>query len=61
MPPPEARQLADDARERLLDYLKDDPLASDPDPKLVRAAALGMLGGAKPRANAASSVEEHHQ
>jgi hypothetical protein len=47
MPPPEARQLDPGARDRLLDYLRSDPLAQQPDERLVRAAELGMTGGAK--------------
>jgi hypothetical protein len=45
MPPPEARQLAPGARERLLEYLRSelDPQAIDP--MLERAAKLGMTGG----------------
>jgi len=50
MPPPEARQLDPHVRERLLDYLRGDPLASDPDTRLQRAAALGMAGGQDRRA-----------
>lgn len=49
MPPPEARQLDPAARERLLDYLRADPLAQEPDLRLVRAAESGMTGGAKPK------------
>lgn len=45
MPPPEARQLDPSARARLLEYLRDDPLSKEPDPRLERAAELGMLGG----------------
>lgn len=47
MPPPEARQFAAGAREKLIEYLEGNPLSSEPDPKLVRAAELGMMGGAK--------------
>jgi mono/diheme cytochrome c family protein len=50
MPPPEARQLDPQARARLLDYLRADPLAREPDPRLQHAAALGMAGGADRRA-----------
>jgi mono/diheme cytochrome c family protein len=50
MPPPEARQLDPAARERLLDYLRSDPLAQAPDERLVRAAELGMAGGSRPKA-----------
>lgn len=46
MPPKEARQLAPEARRRLLEYLRGDlePI----DPLLERAAALGMRGGGDP-------------
>jgi len=49
MPPPEARQLDPAARERLLEYLRSDPLSQEPDVRLVRAAESGMTGGAKPK------------
>ena len=49
MPPPEARQLDTEGRQRLLAYLKQDPLADEPDPRLVRAAELGMAGGGSNR------------
>ena len=45
MPPPEARQLDLDGRSRLLDYLRKDPLAREPEPRLVHAAERGMAGG----------------
>ncbi|MDD9945363.1 MAG: hypothetical protein OXU20_30245 [Myxococcales bacterium] len=45
MPPPEARQLDEQGRQRLLEYLRSDPLAREPDGRLVRAAELGMAGG----------------
>jgi hypothetical protein len=45
MPPPEARQLDPDVRDRLLDYLRRDLTAVEIDPRLERAATLGMLGG----------------
>jgi hypothetical protein len=45
MPPPEARQLDENARERLLDYLRRDVQSMDIDPRLEHAAQLGMLGG----------------
>lgn len=44
MPPPEARQLDAEARGRLLSYLRQDPLEGEPEPRLVRAAELGMAG-----------------
>lgn len=47
MPPPEARQLHPDARARLLEFLRDSERTREPDPMLVRAAQLGMLGGAR--------------
>jgi hypothetical protein len=47
MPPPEARQLAPEARERLLDYLRNDFDPEEVDPMLERAAMLGMTGGAE--------------
>jgi mono/diheme cytochrome c family protein len=50
MPPPEARQLDASARQSLLDYLRDDPLAKEPDQRLQHAAAMGMAGGALRRA-----------
>jgi mono/diheme cytochrome c family protein len=49
MPPPEARQLDPDTRDRLLEYLRADPSVSEVDPMLQRAAALGMSGGARTR------------
>jgi hypothetical protein len=42
MPPPEARQLAPDARARLLDCLRGSERASDFDAQLQHAATLGM-------------------
>jgi mono/diheme cytochrome c family protein len=50
MPPPEARQLDPAARERLLDYLRNDPLAAEPDQRLQQAAAMGLAGGQGRRA-----------
>jgi hypothetical protein len=50
MPPPEARQLDPAARERLLSYLKGDPLSAKPDERLQQAAAMGMAGGRDRRA-----------
>ena len=46
MPPPEARQLDRQGRQRLLEYLRGDPLTRQPDARLVHAAELGMAGGA---------------
>ena len=43
MPPPEARQLDPEARERLLQYLRAEQRVSDYDAQLKRAAELGML------------------
>jgi mono/diheme cytochrome c family protein len=45
MPPPEARQLDENARDRLLEYLRRDVQSMDIDPRLEQAAQLGMLGG----------------
>jgi hypothetical protein len=45
MPPPEARQLDPDARDRLLEFLRDDPAALEPNEQLKHAASLGMKGG----------------
>jgi mono/diheme cytochrome c family protein len=50
MPPYEARQLDPGARQRLLAYLRDQPLAKAPDPRLQHAAEIGMAGGARRRA-----------
>jgi hypothetical protein len=50
MPPPEARQLEPGARERLLDYLRSEPLAAAPDQRLQQAAELGLAGGKDRRA-----------
>ena len=50
MPPPEARQLAPAARERLLDYLRNDPLSAAPDQRLQLGAAMGLAGGKDRRA-----------
>jgi hypothetical protein len=50
MPPPEARQLDPAARDRLLDYLRSDPLAAAPDSRLQQAAAMGLAGGNDRRA-----------
>lgn len=50
MPPPEARQLTPAARDRLLDYLQNDPLKTSPDPRLQHAATMGMSGGKDRRA-----------
>jgi hypothetical protein len=49
MPPPEFRQLDDDARKRLVRYLKRDPGDLDPSGMLESAAKLGMSGGAATR------------
>jgi hypothetical protein len=47
MPPPEARQLDDDTRERLVAYLRgESPLPRDE--TLERAATLGMTGILQP-------------
>lgn len=46
MPPKEARQLTEQARERLLVFLRGDASSLDPDGQLERAARLGMTGGA---------------
>ncbi len=45
MPPPEARQLDPAALKRVVDYLRRDHDPSDIDPRLERAAELGMAGG----------------
>jgi mono/diheme cytochrome c family protein len=45
MPPPEARQLAPEARDDLLEYLRGDLEHHAIDPMLERAAQLGMRGG----------------
>jgi hypothetical protein len=45
MPPREARQLAPEARQRLLEYLRGDLDTDEIDPMLERAAELGMSGG----------------
>jgi mono/diheme cytochrome c family protein len=50
MPPPEARQLDPEARQRLLAYLREDPLLLPPDRMLQRAARVGMTQGAERRA-----------
>lgn len=50
MPPPEARQLDSEGREKLLSYLRSAPQTQSPDPHLQRAAELGMAGGANRRA-----------
>jgi hypothetical protein len=50
VPPPEARQLDPRARERLLDFLRADPLSSAADSRLQQAAAMGMAGGKDRRA-----------
>jgi hypothetical protein len=47
MPPPEARQLAPQARTRLLEYLRSDFDPAAVDPMLEHAAKQGMTGGAK--------------
>jgi hypothetical protein len=47
MPPSEARQLNPRARARLLDFLRDAARTQQPDPRLVHAAEMGMLGGAR--------------
>jgi hypothetical protein len=44
MPPPEFRQLTTEVRQRVVDYLRADP---PPDELLIKAAALGMAGGAQ--------------
>jgi hypothetical protein len=48
MPPPEARQLDEDVRTRLIEYLRRDSRPSDADALLERAARLGMTGGGRP-------------
>jgi hypothetical protein len=48
MPPLEARELDPGARSFLIDYLRDETSRAQPDPSLVRAAELGMMGGAGP-------------
>jgi mono/diheme cytochrome c family protein len=45
MPPPGRRQLDDEGRKALLDYLKRDVRSTDADALLDRAAQLGMAGG----------------
>ena len=45
MPPPEARQLTAAVRERLVAYLQDEMRSPSADPRLARAARLGMVGG----------------
>jgi mono/diheme cytochrome c family protein len=45
MPPAEFRQLDDDTRDRLVDYLRRDMRAIEVDPRLEEAAKLGMVGG----------------
>jgi cytochrome c553 len=45
MPPSEARQLDPSAAKRLVAYLRRDPASREPDPRLERAARLGMSGG----------------
>jgi hypothetical protein len=45
MPPPEARQLTPEVRDRLLEYLRSDLEPEAIDPMLERAAELGMRGG----------------
>ena len=47
MPPPQARQLHPEARERLLEYLRGEARSGEPDPTLERAVQLGMSGGAR--------------
>jgi len=47
MPPPEARQLDAEAREKLIAYLRAAPAELDADGRLERAAQLGMLGGGR--------------
>jgi hypothetical protein len=47
MPPSEARQLHPRARGRLLEFLRDAGRTRQPDPRLVHAAEMGMLGGAR--------------
>lgn len=49
MPPPESRQLSGDVRARLLEYLRQDFRTIPVDPRLERAAALGMAGVASDR------------
>lgn len=46
MPPPEARQLPENVRARLLDYLKRDARPDEDDLALRHAAEHGMMGGA---------------
>ena len=48
MPPPRARRLSDRARERLIEYLRGEARSSESDPRLLRAAEMGMLGGSRP-------------
>lgn len=48
MPPPEARQLDSDVRERLVKYLKRKERPEEDDARLAHAAAMGMSGGAGP-------------
>lgn len=45
MPPPETRQLDPGASERLIEYLRNDPAARQPDQALQHAATSGMKGG----------------
>lgn len=45
MPPPEARQLDPESLERLIDFLREDHDTRDPDPRLQKAAQVGMTGG----------------
>jgi hypothetical protein len=45
MPPSEARQLDPSAAERLIEFLRRDPASHEVDPRLERAARLGMAGG----------------
>jgi hypothetical protein len=49
MPPPESRQLDEQTRSKLVDYLRGDLRASDIDPRLEHAATIGMTGGGKMR------------
>lgn len=45
MPPPDARQLDAEARERLMIYLRDDARPPEDDALLEHAAQAGMMGG----------------
>ncbi|HET6336530.1 MAG TPA: hypothetical protein VFG30_25075 [Polyangiales bacterium] len=45
MPPPEARQLDENARDRVLEYLRQDLKQIEIDPRLEKVATFGMMGG----------------